>query len=595
MYILGITTNHNSTAALLQNGEIVACVSEERFTRVKNQAGIPKNAIQYCLGYAKISPNQLEAIAVADLLSAPLPPKTHPEKPTLFANILSRVLWLQDALESHIPLLRPIFFRLMTLPTGLLRARSQRNRLEQLRRILPVPLEKFTFIDHHTCHVYSGLFSSPFLTQAQSTKRRSAAQNILVFTADGAGDLKSATVGLYKDGSYTKLQTIDSQQSIGFFYLHITQFLGLKPMEHEYKVMGLAPYAKDHKKIGSVYKKLSGFFEFDTKRAAWRIKVNEYLIQKKLPKLLAYTRFDHIAAATQKITEELLVKWIRANVIRHKVTTIVCSGGVFANVKVNQKMAQLPNVKEIFFMPSPGDESNAIGAAFYTYWQLGGSSAALPAAQPLTHLYLGPRYSAREIQKAITKDKNKAHYSAKRVKTINATVAKLLAKGEVVARFSGRMEFGARALGNRSILAHPKKREVVEVINRAIKKRDFWMPFAPTILREHAKDYLILHKADSPFMNVAYDTTEKARGELAAAIHPYDKTTRPQILDRETNPGYWDVIKRFESLTGIGAVLNTSFNLHGEPIVASPETALRVFVLSDLKHLALENWLLSKR
>ena len=182
-----------------------------------------------------------------------------------------------------------------------------------------------------------------------------------------------------------------------------------------------------------------------------------------------------------------------------------------------------------------------------------------------------------------------------RPKNIAAKVARLLADGEVVARFAGRMEFGARALGNRSILAHPKHREVVERINTAIKNRDFWMPFAPTIIRKFADRYIRLHKADSPFMNVAFRTTAAGQRDLAAAIHPYDKTTRPQLLDEDVNPAYYAIIEEFRRLTGIAAVLNTSFNLHGEPIVASPADALRVFFRSGLRHLAIGGWLVSKR
>lgn len=584
-YILGIATNHNATAALLKDGELVSCASEERFTRTKNYRGIPKHAIHYCLKEANISPQNLNCVALADLLAINPAPRPQPRNAPSFLSVMAdSFASAEDKIEMHFPKLRPLFYWLATLPTGSRRTRSQEQRLKALRKILPLAPEKFTFIDHHTCHAVAALFSSPFISQKK---------DVLVFTSDGAGDLKSATIAIYKNGKLRQLQTIDSQQSLGFFYLHITQFLGMKPMEDEYKVMGLAAYAKDPERILSAYKKLFDFFEFDEKKGAWKIKINGYLIPRKLPKLLAYTRFDHIAAATQKITEKLVVKWVKVNVARHKVRVIALSGGVFANIKVNQKIAQLPNLREAYFMPSPGDESNAIGAALHVHWQGMRPTPRLPTAQPLSHLYLGPSYSDRQIQKAITTHKN-AQYTVNRVKNINAAVARLLAKGEIVARFSGRMEFGARALGNRSILAHPRHREVVEVINRAIKNRDFWMPFAPTILRERAKDYLILHKADSPFMNVAYDTTAKAKQDLQAAIHPYDKTTRPQILDRETNPKYWDVIKKFESLTGIGAVLNTSFNLHGEPIVMSPEDALRVFTKSSLKYLAIGNLLLKK-
>lgn len=616
MYILGINTNHNATATLLLDGRVIACVSEERFSRKKNQSGIPKNAIKSCLNVAKIKPKQLGYVAVADLISAPLienlhtPPKVTP--PTFLTQI-------EYSLETKIPILRQLIYAAMNRNSAIRQQTSQVERLIELRKILPLPEEKFVFIDHHTCHANTALYSSGFLNfalletgtgknkflagltdQAESLERATpsshstsfdrlrprkisvaASGTTLVFTADGAGDGKSATIWEYKNDQLKLIQEIDSQQSLGFFYLHITEYLGMKPIEDEHKVMGLAPYATHQIKINAVYKKLMQFFTFDETNSRWVIKINEHLIQQQLPRLLARDRFDHIAAAAQRITEELILKWVQTNVSKHQAKYACFGGGVFANVKLNHKIAQLPQLKQAFFTPSPGDESNALGAAFVVTRQV---------TSP-TNLYLGPSFNSRNIQTSVKKYSN---LKIKKPKNINRTVAQLLARGEVVARFAGRMEFGARALGNRSILANPSRTSVINIINESIKSRDFWMPFAPTILRERVKDYLILHHADSPFMSVAYDTTTKGKTDLAAAIHPYDKTTRPQILDQTTNPSYYELIKQFEKLTGIGAVLNTSFNLHGEPIVMTPADALRVFNLSGLKYLILENYLISK-
>src|SRR3990170_6366551 len=570
MRVLGITTNHNASAALLIDGQVVACASEERFTRRKNQTGIPKAAINFCLSEGNLLPRDLDRIAVADLLSAPLPGEAELPQSALLSWLTKVAVAVEEFSETRFPSSRKLFYALESLPLGILRLNSQHRRLQDLLKILPVEKNRFKFIDHHTCHAYAAVYASPFLKDMASKKKR-----ILILTADGAGDRKSATVSLYRNGRISEKHSIDSQQSLGFFYLHITKLLGMKPIEDEHKVMGLAPYATDQNKITALYNKLAHLIQFDDPTNTWRMPVNTYLFASLIPKLLGSQRFDHIAAAAQRLTEDRIVRWVKGNLTKWKTRTLAVGGGVFANVKVNQKIASLPQVNNVFFMPSPGDETNAIGAAYY----LSSNAKKRPSyhPRPLAHLYLGPSWSDKEIKRSFKPLRMRKNLRLRRPKNIAAEIARLLADGEVVARFAGRMEFGARSLGNRSILAHPKHREVVERINTAIKNRDFWMPFAPTIIRKYAGRYIRLHKADSPFMNVAFQTTQVGQQDLAAAIHPYDKTTRPQLLDEDVNPSYYAVIEEFRCLTGIAAVLNTSYNLHGEPIVASPADALRVF------------------
>ena len=588
MRVLGITTNHNASAALLIDGKVVASASEERFTRHKNQTGIPKFAINFCLSEGKLLPRDLDRIAVADLLSAPLPGDADLPQSALFSWLTKVAIAVEEYSETRFPGLRKLFYALESLPMGVLRLSSQNRRLEDLLKILPIDKNRFKFIDHHTCHAYAALYASPLLKNKSAKKKQ-----ILILTADGAGDRKSATVSLYQNGRISEKRAIDSQQSLGFFYLHVTKLLGMKPIEDEHKVMGLAPYAMDKHKITALYNKLAHFIQFDERTNTWRMPVNTYLFASLFPKLLGSQRFDYVAAAAQRLTEDRIVRWVKGNLRIWKTKTIAVGGGVFANVKVNQKIASLPQVKEVFCMPSPGDETNAIGAAYYLTVHVNKRRRKVP--QPLANLYLGPSWSDKEIRQLLKPLRERKGLRLSRPKNIAAKVARLLADGEVVARFAGRMEFGARALGNRSILAHPKHRQVVERINTAIKNRDFWMPFAPTIIRKFADRYIRLHKADSPFMNVAFQTTQVGQRDLAAAIHPYDRTTRPQLLDEKVNPSYYAVIDEFRRRTGIAAVLNTSFNLHGEPIVASPSDALSVFFRSGLRHLAIGSWLVSKR
>lgn len=575
-YILGISESHTASAAILKDGAVIAAASEERFTRRKQQPGLPKNAIKFCLDFAKIKPTDLTMIACADL-TPPIFDNQIPKK-TLLYYPQELLLETQERAERLFPNFRKIIYNSYKAISQLRIPARQKLRTKKLSKYLAQNEDKFIFYPHHVCHAAAALFASPFASQKKPA---------LIFTADGVGDFESATVFQYSSSTLKKLVSIDSQQSLGFFYQHITQYLGLKPNRDEHKVMGLAPYVSD-KKSKEVYKILAPYFRLERSKSRFTIKISEYHLARKLPQILKYRRFDHIAAATQQILEEIITQWVASAIRNYKIDTIVCGGGVFNNVKLNQKIAQLKEVKNAFFMPSPGDETNAIGAAYYSHFR-----KTQTAPKPLTHLYLGPSYTTTDIKKTLSNLKGK--FKIKKPKDINSTVAKLLAEGVVVARFFGRMEFGARALGNRSILASPNNPKVVQFINFAIKNRDFWMPFAPTILREHSQDYLILHKADSPFMNTAYKTTPKGKVDLTAAIHPYDKTTRPQILDRHINPSYYDLAKKFERTTGIGAVLNTSFNLHGEPIVCSPQDALLTFKKSGLKYLIIENWLIEKR
>ena len=281
---------------------------------------------------------------------------------------------------------------------------------------------------------------------------------------------------------------------------------------------------------------------------------------------------------------------------RHDGSRLALGGGVFMNVKANRLIGEEPGIEDLFVFPSCGDESNAVGAAYLAYLQECGRRGVAPAPQPLGPVYLGPEAGDAEAEALIRERSLDARYKVAFHDRIEEKIAELLVSDGVVARCAGRMEFGARALGNRSILANPSDPRVVPLINRVIKNRDFWMPFAPTILKEREADYVVNPKGlASPYMMLAFRTQEKRQDELVAALHPQDATARPQILEESWNPEYHRIIREFERRTGIGAVLNTSFNLHGEPIVCTAADALDTFERSGLPHLALGHWLISKR
>jgi len=294
-------------------------------------------------------------------------------------------------------------------------------------------------------------------------------------------------------------------------------------------------------------------------------------------------RFDGIAGALQVFLENLLTTWVQNCVDETGIKRIVFAGGVAQNIKACKKISGLETVDDLLVSPAAGDSSLPIGACYYAMWNyLTQHNLDTGIMKPLDNIYLGPEYPDEEIQEVL---KEKGMYSKYRVtKGLDPRdIARLLTEGKIIARCAGRMEFGLRALGNRSILADPRDYRIVRKINEAIKFRDFWMPFTPTILAEREADYIVNPKnLSSPFMTMAFDSTELAQKELIAALHPADLTVRPQILQEKRNPGYYSIIKEFEKLTGVGGILNTSFNLHGYPIVLGPEAAIFTFENSDL-------------
>jgi carbamoyltransferase len=357
----------------------------------------------------------------------------------------------------------------------------------------------------------------------------------------------------------------------------------------------LAPYVGDPTKSNEQAHLFADLFEFDREKPlVWgrRKGVPPMLSGYDLIRKLLYRqRFDLVAAGLQQFTEDMLTQWLRNCVRETGIHRVACGGGVFMNVKANKEILSLPEVEELFVFPSCGDETNSIGAAYWVYAQ-----ECLRANQPVDIEPLGPIYWGRgfddtevEITLKQFKGRNEIHY--KHVENIERLVAETLARGDVVARAKGRMEFGARALGNRSILARADDLGAVRIINDMIKNRDFWMPFAPAVLAERSTDYYVKPKPMlAPYMIIAFDSVPESRGKHPACQHPYDHTVRPQEVTESWNPDFYRLIKYYEEITGEAIILNTSFNLHGYPIVYQPAEAIDVFDRSGLRYLALGNW-----
>lgn len=580
MYVLGISDGHVATAVLLKDGEVIASASEERFNNIKGYIGYPSQAINWCLKYAGIQGKDLDLVTTPFLYRPPIyAPETQRQKQEslnilyFLSKVFNVFRFAYRKIRFRYPqtrILGFIAYRFAVLTVGNYFTKKYK---EYTAEFLRIPLDKIIAYDHHLSHAAAAYYSSPF-----------SREKALVFTLDGEGDNYCSSVNIFDGKEYQVLAKTPRENSLGYIFANITMFLGMKPHEHEYKVMGLAPYAKDED-VNKLYDIIKSTVYLDpSNKLRFSTPFNTQDYDQYLEKYLRGKRFDHIAGAYQKLVEELLVSWIRAGIEKTGIKTIILSGGVFMNVKANKQIAELKEIHKLFVLPSCSDESAPLGSAF-----LGLPSSIYP--EPIKTLYWGPEFSDDEIEDVLKKSGTHKFMKHKQIET---AIAKLLAKGFVVANSSGRMEFGARALGNRSILANPKNSDTIRVINEQIKNRDFWMPFAPTILKERTKDYIKSPKINSPFMMIAFESTLKAREDLRAALHPYDLTMRAQILDQKENPRYYKIIKEFEKITGIGGVLNTSFNLHGYPIAMGPEEALFVFYNSDLQYLALGNYLIRK-
>lgn len=448
-----------------------------------------------------------------------------------------------------------------------------KERINIVVKQLGIDPKCITFTNHHFAHAY---YAAPV-----NRKKRT-----IVLTADGWGDGENASIYLAENGKLKKVLGT-SNCHLSRIYRYVTLILGMKPFEHEYKVMGLAPYAKDYvaKPAYEIFKKTLVVDGLDFK---WKEKPSDmyFYFRDRLEGI----RFDGVAGGLQKWLEEIVVEWIGKILKKFKADYLVFSGGLSQNVKANKSIWELKGIRYFFVAASGGDESTAMGAAYAEYVNRGGKDP-----KPLKNAYLGYAITEEEIQKLLKKYHIRKTYQVIE-KATPGEIAKLLAKNKVIARAAGRGEFGARALGNRSIICNPANFDNIRLINEKVKNRDFWMPFAPSILDYRVKDYLINPKnIAAPYMTIGFDTTKLAQKELKAGIHPSDSTARPQIVTKEANPEYYEIIQAFEKETGIGGVLNTSFNLHGDPIVGDAEDAWYTFTHADLDGLLLNSTLILKR
>lgn len=604
MKVLSILWAECSTATLMVDGEIVACVSEERFSRKKNDERYPKQSIEYVLAEGGVKPEELDIVAFAGEVWSP-------------RYILTRrwsTFSVQDRLREQHEYWYPVMYLGKNLfyydlfgdkldlaqypgrweaiidfeknnkdpysANGI--AYYQDFRRQVVAQHLGVAPNKIQFIHHHRAHAYYAYYASPL-----------PKDRVVILTADAWGDDMNASVSLAEGGQIRVLHT-SANFMLARFYRSMTLLLGMKPDEHEYKVMGLAAYAKPDYYQGPL--KIFKDTQYVDRLG--------FAYNKQPPDLYVYFRdllegyrFDSIAGALQRYTEDILAEWTRNAIAITDARRVAFGGGIAMNVKAMMELTKLPEVEDIFICPTPSDESIAPGAAYAAMHEICIKRGQNPVQvlKPFTHSYWGPPVSRGEIQSIVARaSQNEKYVVSENPK--DEYIAQRLAEGKLVGRCVGRSEFGARALGNRSILADPRDTRVIKAINESVKNRDFWMPFAPTVLEENEREYLVNPKSiKAPYMTIAFETTPLGAMCLKAGLHQADFTCRPQILSREQNPEYHALICAFRDQTGVAAVLNTSFNFHGEPIIQTAHDAMRVFENSNMDMLLLDGILIEKR
>lgn len=550
-FVLGVHSGINASAAVceLSGHQRLYALQEERLTGEKNYTGFPTKAISECL-------QKVHELGGSIALAAHA----------------SQVVQTKHLRRGFLSSLMATFPERHFDPhTNELRAQLLTRERQSAPRVLTAELYELGLtvpvlvLDHHESHAATAAFGLNAGSQDGS----------MVVTCDGSGDGLSSTVWLMQDGALTKVGETPDAASIGLLYMWTTFDYGFRPQEDEYKLMGMAPYVslKDARPVANLFRDYVGIttdglgFEAphgDVQRA-WP------LIRNRLGR----ARFDHVFAGLQMFTEEILVDWLVQLVNQFRPRRVLGSGGVFMNVKVNQAIQQALPVPFHAF-PSCGDESLSLGAAYLGARCLGVQTA------PIRHLFLDPRGCENALDVTPTRPV---------VNGVDALekVSSMLARGALIGRCAGHMEFGARALGNRSLLCHPGDSAASDRLNRAVKQRDFWMPFAPAVAEEHA-DALLEQNGISPrdrWMTTAFQTTQVGRSALAACVQPADGTARAQIVDRRENGDFHDLLLHCERAYGVAAVLNTSMNAHGHPLVRTSNQAI-----SFMRHHKLDGLLL---
>tara|TARA_B100000029_G_scaffold47115_1_gene43272 strand:+ start:743 stop:2449 length:1707 start_codon:yes stop_codon:yes gene_type:complete len=567
MYTLGISCYyHDSAAALLKDGHVIAAVEEERFSRKKFDDDFPKLAIEWCLQEAKITPAEINSVAFYD-------------KP---------ILKFERLLDNYIAVApRGLYSFLDTIPKWLHKRLWIKN---DIKKNLPGFMGEIIFPDHHMSHAAYTYFTSPFDESA-------------ILTVDGVGEWSTTSFGYGKQNSINLSKDIRWPHSLGLFYSAFTYFLGFKVNEGEYKLMGLASYGKpkyydqildkliDVKKDGSIKLDMKYFaFTYD------KVMTNENfsklfgITPRKKDEETKQIHLD-IGASAQKVLEDILLKMVNHTYEVTKMKNLCLGGGVALNGVANYRILKEGPFDNVHIPPSPGDAGSAVGAAqylFYVYQNNKKITQKNTSNSILENVYVGPSYDNENINKFLETN-NISFKKFEREELLHKT-AKLIADGNIVGWYNGKMEWGPRALGCRSILADPRDAKMKDILNEKIKHRESFRPFAPSILEEYVSEYFEIDRP-SPYMLMVCPIKKP---EKIPAVTHVDGTGRLQSVSKDANPLYYDLISEFNKITGVPVIINTSMNVMGEPIVNTPEQAYNMLVKTDMDFLVMGNFLISK-
>ncbi len=597
--ILGISAYyHDSAAALVLRGKPVAAAQEERFSRIKHDAAFPSRAVAYVLEEAGLSMEDIDAVAFY-------------EKPYIkFERLLETYhAFAPRGLKSFLESV-PVWIKEKLFQKTILK-----NELKSLGAIKPPPI---LFPEHHLSHAASAFYPSPF-------------DDAAILTIDGVGEWATTTIGFGEHDRIQVVRKLEFPHSLGLLYSSFTEWCGFRVNSGEYKLMGLAPYGRlDSGKTRDIRRKIlddmvdlradgsfllnMDFFDFATgltmcNRSRW---LDLFDIPRRVPETDPSSDIMDMARAIQDVTEEIVIRLARTTSRTTGKKNLVMAGGAALNCVANGKLLKEELFERIWIQPASGDAGGALGAALAA-WHIGYGKkrAVVHIRDDMAGAYLGPEFCERDVLRVAERyDAPFKRYDDRAV--LSKDVAGLIAQGKVVGWFQGRMEYGPRALGNRSILADPRNPDMQKKLNISIKMREGFRPFAPSVMEEYAADYFDL-SVSSPYMLLVapvvghrcrplpeendalglYERLYHQRSDIPSVTH-VDYTARVQTVSRDTNPRFWDLLHAFKQLTGYGMLVNTSFNVRGEPIVCSPEDAYSCFMRTGMDYLVMENLLFDK-
>jgi carbamoyltransferase len=553
---LNYSEMHDSSACIARDGEVLFAIAEERLSRQKHDARFPELAIRACLDFAGVQPQELDHVCFG------WPPATAALKHDLKCMATGSVP--RDYVDLVSTLRRNLSFT------------RQQNGERPFRARFPMTRASFRFIDHHLAHAISAYAFAGL-------------DNAAVLVLDGRGAWEATSLWHGRDGRLEHIWTIPWPNSLGLFYAQFTHYLGFQPYSDEWKVMGLAPYGEPGINLRDFIIPDDNPYQVSARRLLGQDSspigdIVSRLGPARVPESPIDSRHKNLAFAVQQSCEDAMLALARAAVEKTGCRNLCLAGGVALNSKANGKIAASGLVDYVFVQPAASDDGVCLGAVLAPYMDHGGK---LPSHK-MRHAYLGSASSDEEIEKALQTYKLRAT----RVADPAAAAAQMLASGKILGWFQGRMEFGPRALGARSILADPRDPEMNAKVNNAVKFREWWRPFAPSMLAEVADEY-IESATDSPFMILTAQVRPEKRTVIPAVTH-VDGSARPQTVERDVNPLYWRLIREFGDRTGVPVIMNTSFNLRGEPIVCTPTDGIRTFFSSGMDALVIGTFVVEK-